>query len=56
MLGEGLLERVRGGYRVIGVGGKKRGRGGYTGTVKTEEGNLLQTQEEGEEDADGEDE
>ena len=56
MFAESLLERVRGGYRVIGVGGKKRGRGAYTGTVKTEEGVCLQTQEEGEEDADGEDE
>lgn len=56
MLAEGLLEQVKGGYRVVGVGGKKRGRGAYTGTVKTEEGGFVEAQEGGEEDADGEDE
>ncbi|KAI4282242.1 MAG: hypothetical protein L6R38_003074 [Xanthoria sp. 2 TBL-2021] len=53
MLAEGLLEQVKGEYRVVGVGGKKRGRGAYTGTVKDEEGAIV---EGGEEDADGEDE
>ncbi|KAL8653276.1 MAG: hypothetical protein Q9226_003912 [Calogaya cf. arnoldii] len=56
MLQEGLLECTKSGYRVVGVGGKKRGRGFYSNAVKDEEGAVVEMQEDGEEDADGEDE
>lgn len=57
MLDEGLLELVKGEYRVVGAGGKKRGRGPYnTEVVKDGEAAPIEAQEEGEEDADGEDE
>ena len=54
MLEQGLLEVAKGGgYRVIGVGGKRRGRSATAaaGAAVTEE-----AVEVGEEDADGEDE
>ncbi|KAL8734002.1 MAG: hypothetical protein Q9166_001763 [cf. Caloplaca sp. 2 TL-2023] len=53
MIEERLLEFVDGNYRVLGVGGKKRGRG--ASAVK-EEGVVAEEDGMGEEDADGEDE
>lgn len=54
MLQEGLLTYVKGEYRVVGVGGKRRGRGAKTGGIREDE--ALVGEVMGEEDADGEDE
>ncbi|KAL8781311.1 MAG: hypothetical protein Q9213_006059 [Squamulea squamosa] len=54
MVGQGLLELVKGSYRVVGVGSKRRGRGA-AGVIQ-EERAAEEAQEVGEEDADGDDE